>query len=57
MLLSTTSIDRVAPGEISKQAEDTGGDDGGRAVYKEDAAGDVLGRDGASGTVGQNCAP
>jgi hypothetical protein len=47
---STTSIDKVTPDEISKQAEDTGDGDGIRAVYEEDAAGDLLGRDGASGS-------
>jgi len=43
----------VAPDEISKQAKDTGDDDGVRAIYEEDAAGDILGRDGASGAVGK----
>ena len=50
---STRSIDKVAPDEISKQAKDTGDDDGVRAIYEEDAAGDILGRDGASGAVGK----
>lgn len=50
---STTSIDKVAPDEISKSTEDTGDDDGIRAVYEEDAAGNVLGRDGAGGAVGK----
>lgn len=45
---STTSIDKVTPDEISKQAENPG-DGGIRAVYEEDAGGDLLGRDGASG--------
>src|ERR1700721_1177124 len=31
---STTSIDKVAPDEISKSTEDTGDDDGIRAVYE-----------------------
>ena len=54
---STTNIDKVAPDEISKPTEDTGDDDGIRAVYEEDAAGDVLGRDGASHTVGKIVRP
>jgi hypothetical protein len=54
---STTSLDKVAPDEISKPTEDTGDDDRIRAVYEEDAAGNVLGRDGASGTVGDSCDP
>src|SRR6266481_3660430 len=39
--------------ELIPQAEDTGDDDGIRAVYKEDAAGDVFGRDGTGGAVGE----
>jgi hypothetical protein len=54
---STTSIDKVAPDEISKPTEDTGDDDGIRAVYEEDAAGDVFGRDGAGGAVGKVVRP
>jgi hypothetical protein len=52
---STTSIDKVAPDEISKQAKDTGDDDGDRAICEEDAAGDILGRDGASVAVAKLC--
>jgi len=37
----------------SQQTEDTGDDDGIRAVHEEDAAGDVFGRDGAGGAVGE----
>src|SRR5262249_49372585 len=51
--LSTASIDRVRPDEIGEQAEDTGDDDGIRAVHEEDAASDVFGRNGAGGAVGQ----
>ncbi|GAC1437664.1 MAG: hypothetical protein NVS1B11_21200 [Terriglobales bacterium] len=36
---STASIDKVAPDEIFEQTEDTGDDDGIRAVHEEDAAG------------------
>jgi len=50
---STTSIDKGAPDEISKPTEDTGDDDGIRAVYEEDAAGNLFGRDGAGGAVGK----
>ena len=50
---STTNIDKVAPDEISKSTEDTGDDDGIRAVYEEDAAGNLFGRDGAGGAVGK----
>src|ERR1700748_3813923 len=39
--------------ELVQQAEDTGDDDGIRAVHEEDSAGNVLGRDGASGAVGE----
>src|SRR5580658_10984920 len=50
---STTSKDKVAPDEISKSTEDTGDDDGIRAVYEEDAAGNLFRRDGAGGAVGK----
>src|SRR5208282_2825961 len=43
--LSTASIDKVIWHELFQSAEDTGDDDGIRAVHKEDAAGDVSGRD------------
>src|SRR5271163_386664 len=51
--LSTASIDKVIWHELFQSAEDTGDDDGIRAVHKEDAAGDVSGRDGAGGAMGQ----
>ena len=41
----------MTPDEISKQSKDTGDDDGVRAIYEEDTADDILGRDGASGAV------
>src|SRR5580700_8510041 len=50
---STTSKDKVAPDEISKSTEDTGDDDGIRAVYEEDAACNLFRRDGAGGAVGK----
>jgi hypothetical protein len=50
---STKSKDKLAPDEISKPTEDTGDDDGIRAVYEEDAAGNLFGRDGAGGAVGK----
>ena len=39
--------------ELSQQTEDTGDDDRIRAVHEEDAAGDVFGRDGAGGALGE----
>ena len=54
---STTSKDKLAPDEISKPTEDTGDDDGIRAVYEEDAAGSLFGRDGAGGAVGKIVRP
>jgi hypothetical protein len=50
---STTGIDKVASDEISKPTEDTGDDDGIRAVYEKDAAGNLFRRDGADGAVGK----
>src|SRR6185437_9240504 len=41
----------------SWEAEDTGDDDGIRALHKEDATGEVLGRDGAGGAVGEVVRP
>jgi hypothetical protein len=38
--------------ELSQQTEDTGDDVGIRAVREEDAARDILGRDGAGGALG-----
>src|SRR5438128_1300559 len=35
------------------QQRTTGDDDGIRAVHEEDAAGDIFGRDGAGGAVGE----
>src|SRR6266480_1443479 len=49
--LSTASIDKVAPDEIFEHTEDTGDDDGIRAVHEEDAAGGIFGRNGAGSTV------
>src|SRR5439155_25014846 len=49
--LSTTSIDKVATDGIFEQTEDTGNDDGIRAVHEEDAAGGLFGRNGAGGAV------
>src|SRR6478736_8768891 len=51
--LSTASIDKSCQHELSRQTEDTGDDDGIRALHKEDAAGDISGRDGACGAVGE----
>src|SRR5271156_1725301 len=51
--LSTATIDKVIWHELFQSAEDTGDDDGIRAVHEEDATGDVSGRDGAGGAMGQ----
>jgi hypothetical protein len=52
--LSTGSIDvKPCEHELVERAEDTGDDDGIRAIYEENATGDISGRDGAGGAVGE----